>query len=146
MIWSLGKPPLSKTDEFSENFDHTSHIYIPHTTRNTQPNPLLAMQCFINQGWLSYLIMTMFVWIQIIFFNCFVITLVTLIFNPTILCMCIIQYVCACVCGFRRPFQSCVITLIISISNPNTFVFGRKIFLSATVFELLYDHTVHIDI
>ena len=72
-------------------FDHTGHIYIPHTTSHyldpTQsiPNKLQAPPCFINLRWCFSFIMTTFVWLQTISLNCFVITLVALIFNLTML-------------------------------------------------------------
>ena len=67
-------------------FDHTGHINISHTTwrylTQSIPNLLRAPQCFIDLRWCFSFIMTMFVWIQIISLNCFVITLVALISNP----------------------------------------------------------------
>ena len=65
-------------------YDHTGHIYI----------------------W--FIMLTLFMWVQILFLNCFIITLVTFIFDHTMLGF----------CAFKRAVWSLFITLVTFISNP----------------------------
>ena len=65
-------------------YDHTGHIYF----------------------W--FIMLTLFMWVQILFLNCFIITLVTFIFDHTMLGF----------CAFKRAVWSLFITLVTFISNP----------------------------